>query len=230
MRDRWKVTLVIFGAVVAFLVSGYLALILLFGAFTSTPLGGMFFPDEWIKGQQRSHQESFMFWGKVVDASGQPVEGAKVTVLLKMPGSQPNREENICITDSRGLFEFDGYGSSLGIVDVEGPGDCLYEKNISTDSLVVRSTMSFRFSRTTSTLTYLPDSNRPAIFVLVNKGDLIQVWPSRGGQDSHLSTGRVWNNDPLRPRRPSVDIVDTPQGPVAGDVYNQATRRYPGRE
>jgi len=225
MRGRWKKTLVISWAVVTVLVAVYLVLVLVFGAFISSPLGGMIFPDQWVQGQQRARQESFTFWGQVVDASGRPIEGAEVTLLLSMPGSQPNQEENVCFTDSRGQFEFNGYGSSLGIMNIEGPGDCFFERNISTDSLVVRSTMSFRFSRAVETTTYLPDPNRPAIFVLVNPGDLIEVWPSRGGQDSHISTRRVWANQPLRPRRPSVEIIDTPEGPIAGDPIRPGARR-----
>lgn len=211
-------------------ITGYLLIQL----FLSSPLGGLLFPDQWVQRQQRAHQEPFTFYGKVVDAAGQPIAGAELELVVRLPGSEPNQKDRVVVTDQHGRFELSDKGSQVWVMEVRGAGHLLYDRNtsqVSSDGFIKHDTRSYSFSRTGQTFTYVPDQNDPAVFVVVQNGDLITAWPSRGGRDVHVSTGRTPPpNLPRRPREPSVDIIDTPQGPVAGEVYNRATRRYPGRD
>lgn len=217
-RRKWVIRTM---SVAAVLVACYLLVQL----FWWSPLGGLLFPDQWVKRQQRKSQESFTFYGQVVDSSGSPIPEVKITIHINRPGTDPSTKRVDRVTDENGRFEVSDKGRSIAIREVLGPGHLLYDMDTAQykgdrDSLgnsIRRNTRSFDFSETRGTRTYRSDKDRPAVFVLVQTGDVIKVWPSRGGSEEQDWDDRTWLNHPIRPREPSVEIIDTPEGPIAGD-------------
>jgi hypothetical protein len=100
------------------------------------------------------------FYGKVVDQSGQPVEGAKISALVVVSHIEQYDTEMHPVTsetDQNGNFILTGY-TAYGIdkISVEKEGYELSEKTI----------LSYTFG---GTPTYTPDRNNPVVFQMWKK-------------------------------------------------------------
>jgi hypothetical protein len=146
------------------------------------------------------------FYGQVVDAQGKPVEGAEIDAVTEgynlfyiFGGERGTSRTLQAITDKDGRFSFlRYYGDGLGITAIRKDGyQWLYGTLSENDDNV-----SFTYHPEPHH-SYVPDTERPAIFPMVKPGERTTVLPSRGGWQRH-SDGSRTPNGPVIPYRPSV--------------------------
>jgi hypothetical protein len=154
------------------------------------------------------------FYAKVVDESGGPVEGAKVTLRLNLHNSGELigqgfvREEAVTLyTDVNGLAVLDGHtGFDIVVVDVAKPGYRWYYDADRTHRSGEPLTDMRGFHYGDLLTRYIPDPNNPAVFPLYREGVTSPepgvgdaALPSRGG-----STGGI-RGEPFVPRISSLE-------------------------
>lgn len=122
------------------------------------------------------------FYGKVVDESGNPVEGASARLMwntIAVPGGTAFKR---VITDDAGLFSLLGRcGKCLG-VRVEKEGYYIAEGG--------RGELNFEYAEPSSRDWYVPDANHPSVFHLRKKGagaNLFHKTLTFGLSNSHQS-------------------------------------------
>ena len=162
--------------------------------------------DRWPMYRHDMAQNTWIdFYGQVVDAAGQPVQGASVVgvvvgynELYLFGGERERRHAVRAVTDTRGRFSWrHRYGDTLGIESVDKEGyRWLYGEQSETDDNI-------SFSYHPAGYLYVPDPDRPAVFPLVKPGERATALPSRGGwqRDYH---GKLTPNRPVVPGTPSV--------------------------
>ena len=113
-------------------------------------------------------------------------------------------------TDAAGKFSFRSEGRQIRVTKIDGPGEWLYDLDVGT-SVAGEPNRSNAIYKGGGNMTvpYRVKPDFPAVFVLVSKDQPIAVMPQRGG-DETLASGRVMDNGPVFPRRPSIPLTSDP--------------------
>ncbi len=153
-----------------------------------------------------SRNEDFVFVGKVVDITGQPVSDARVDAVITyantkamLDGRTARRYDVTVQTDSQGMFRVKGDGTHIAILDVKKSG---YRWIWELDGFETHEPSARNTSYSLSS--WKPDPANLPIYPLQPVGETATTRPSRGGFD--LRGGGGWKkNEPTEPRRSSID-------------------------
>lgn len=156
------------------------------------------------------------FYGKVVDQSGQPVEGVKISLLVVISHLEKYDAQTQPVTletDQKGNFTLNGYiAYGINIVSIEKDGYELSKKVI----------LSYNFGLVP---TYTPDRNNPVVFRMWKRG---KSEPLVGASKSYKITpdGRPFTIDLLKhEEKPGI----SPLGDIIVRI-NRPEKLAPGKK
>jgi hypothetical protein len=135
---------------------------------------------------------SIEFYGRVIDQTGAPIQGAAVTITIESfdfstvfsKEDQHTKARSINrTTRSDGTFEVVGEnGTRLNITNVSKEGYVPIPERDWTYKLYYKD-ISFDYSPTQGNFLYVPDAKRPAILPLRKVGEPRRLAPSKGGTE-----------------------------------------------